>query len=984
MKPFRLLVIGLAAALAVLAAAVAVVFSSSFQTWAVRRAVAEKPGWLISVGSISAGLREARFTGLRIEQDGAVLSVPSLEAELPLIAAGRGQSLALARLLARGWTLDLSKYAPQATAPTVEVAAHAFAGMFARLQLPIDVSLDGLNLEGEVVLPLQRGRVKIEISGGGLGSGRTGAFTIVSAAELSSPEVATLSVRATLQATMDTPRTFSQVASKIDALAKGARFPAEVRLKAETAAARSADGENYEVSVVGAGKRLLEIHARFPRGAQNLNGTWKLDLRESELAPFLPGQSMPNFATIGEGTFDTGSTFTAVHVGGRLHGTAGALAKILPELAVIGTTGFAAEFDLTGHGDAVSVRQISATVEANQSVAAIRSLQEFECNWRTGAVNPTNATAELCVFSLRALPLAWANPFFRDVVLSDGELQGEFVASARGGGISVRSTRPIEIIGLAVSAHGKPQARLSGLSTNLALDYAPKGWQADIASLTAGDEGGRVLSLDAKVGRLFGADQPLKAAGKLSAAVGSVFSQPGLSGMVQASGGNAAIEFVASLGDKQALQATYSLSNLVVLDGSKPLPLPALSGSVRADVGPDGAMEFSAPVMIAGSGRVSDFTLAGTIAPEKANVRAVEATVTGSLLVVEDLQAFAALLPAKGKRTAGGAPGAAEVVPPWNGLHGSLGLKLKKVAYSATGEASNVGGVLRIEAGMVRLESIQAGLGETGRANLTGALTYDPGKSEPYGLAAEIAVKEFDSGSLFRMLGGEQGPAIEGKFDLSTTLAVRANEIAELAVGAGGDIRLTSRGGIFRGFPVDVIKVPESSGRIAGIIASAGNAFGGLAGKREFPDIASKAQAVSEFSKGLNPIPYDQLSVVVSRDAALTTTLRDFSLISPELRLTGNGTILHKPGASVNEDSLAMEFKLRVRGRQGELLKYLGALDPKPDAFGYLATTFPLRIGGTIGKPDASDLNGRLSALAFEKAGVTEKAADLFNKVFGR
>ncbi len=984
MKPFRLLVIGLAAVLAVLAMALAVVFSSSFQTWAVRRAVAEKTGGRISVELVSVGLRQTRLTGLRLEQDGAVLSVPSLEVELPLVAAGRGQSLALSRFLAKGWTLDLSQYVPQTSAPTAEVAAQAFAGMFARLQLPIDVSLDGLSLEGEVVLPAQRGRVKVEISGGGLVAGRTGEFTVVSAAELSALDVSSLSVRVTLQATMDTPRTFSRVASKIDAMARGARFPGEVRLKAETAAARSADGENYEVSVVGADKRLLEVHAGLPRAAKNLNGTWKLDLRESELAPFLPWQSMPDFATAGEGTFDMGPTFAAVHVGGRLHGTAGLLGKILPELAVIGTNTFAAEFDLIGHGDTVSVRRISATINSNRAVGAVRSLQEFECNWRTGAVTPTDGAADLFAISLRAVPLAWANSFFREVFLADGDFQGEFTASTRGGGISVRSTRPLEITGLVVSARGKPQVRLAGLSTNLAMDYSPKGWQADVAALTASDGDGRVFTLDAKLGRLAGTDQPLKAAGKLFAAVGSVFSQPALSGILQASKGDAAVEFVASLGKKQALQATYSVANLTALTGSKPLPLPALSGSVRADIAPDAAMEFSAPFLISRGGRASEFTIAGTVAPENANVRAVEATVTGPLLVVEDVQAFAALLPAKGRKMAGGAPGAAEMAPPWNGLHGSLGLKLKKVAYSATGEASNVGGVLRIEAGMVRLESMQAGLGETGRANLTGELTFDPGKSEPYGLAAEMAVKEFDSESLFRMLGGKPGAAVEGKFDLSTTVATRANEIAELAVGAGGDIRLTSKGGIFRGFPIEAIKVPESNGRIAGIIASAGNVFGGLAGKRESPDIASKAQAVAEFSKGLNPIPYDQLSVVVSRDAALTTTLKDFSLISPELRLTGGGTILHKPGANVNDDSLAMEFKLRVRGRQGELLKYLGALDPKPDSFGYLASTFPLRIAGTIGRPDASDLNGRLSALAFEKAGVTEKAADLFNKVFGK
>ncbi len=101
------------------------------------------------------------------------------------------------------------------------------------------------------------------------------------------------------------------------------------------------------------------------------------------------------------------------------------------------------------------------------------------------------------------------------------------------------------------------------------------------------------------------------------------------------------------------------------------------------------------------------------------------------------------------------------------------------------------------------------------------------------------------------------------------------------------------------------------------------------------------------------------------------------------MRLTGGGTALHRPGGNFFDDALAMEFKLRARGRQGELLKFLGVLDPQADELGYLPCTVPLRIGGTLARPDASEINVKLAALALEKAGVTEKASELFNRVFG-
>jgi hypothetical protein len=284
---------------------------------------------------------------------------------------------------------------------------------------------------------------------------------------------------------------------------------------------------------------------------------------------------------------------------------------------------------------------------------------------------------------------------------------------------------------------------------------------------------------------------------------------------------------------------------------------------------------------------------------------------------------------------------------------------------------------------MLKLEAMQAGLGREGRANLDGAVTFDGTAPQPYALEADVAVSEFDPGPLFRAVTGNQPATVEGKFDVTSKLDGRAATFVDLAAGAGGSFQLTSKGGVFRGLPVDVGNIVENTGKIAAWISSAGTAISAMAGKKDSAEVANKAEAVAELARGLNPIPYDQLSVSVSRDAALNTTLRDFTLISPEVRLTGSGTALHKPGSCLFEDSLAMEFTLRARGRPGELLKYLGALDPQTDELGYAACTVPLRVGGSLVKPDTSELNTQLTALAIEKSGFGDKAAELLNKIRG-
>ena len=58
-------------------------------------------------------------------------------------------------------------------------------------------------------------------------------------------------------------------------------------------------------------------------------------------------------------------------------------------------------------------------------------------------------------------------------------------------------------------------------------------------------------------------------------------------------------------------------------------------------------------------------------------------------------------------------------------------------------------------------------------------------------------------------------------------------------------------------------------------------------------------------------------------------------------------------------------------------------LGAQPDDLGYAACTVPLNIRGTLGRPDTSELNSRLASLALEKGGVTDKAADLLNRLIG-
>ena len=311
MKPARILVVSLGV-VGVLA------LNSSVQTWAARRALAERPELNATLGSISVGFQRVEIRALQAESNGAVLTLPSLDAVLPVIAAGLQDRVEIKSLVAKGWTLDLTRaenlktialrwsrareiqastkasrgFSLVSSAYAAEAAVAAeplFRGVFASLQLPVDLSLEGADLEGEVLLPdvdgSGMGRVQVKLTGGGLGSGRAGNFVLDAAG--TKADGGALTLHSALGATMDTARTFTRLSAEANASASGVQFPEGVTLKIDGTAVRNTAGETYSLLLAGSEKQLADIDAELVNATSQIAGTWKLDVRDRDLAPFV-------------------------------------------------------------------------------------------------------------------------------------------------------------------------------------------------------------------------------------------------------------------------------------------------------------------------------------------------------------------------------------------------------------------------------------------------------------------------------------------------------------------------------------------------------------------------------------------------------------------------------------------------------------------------------------------------------------------------
>ena len=1022
MKPFRLFLIGAAVLAALVLVVVLVAFSSRFQTWAVRRALASRPGLHASIGSVSAGVGRVDITGLRLESHGAVLTVPTLSADLPLLSAGLRNRVLITRLSVEGWTLDLTKarglsdttvatvpvaglrdfsllssaHAADLAPPTAAVTRELFQGIFAQLHLPVDLSLDGVDLAGAIILAdiagYSSGRIRVTLTGGGLASGRDGKFLVALDADSALTPGAPFNsrLRANLVAAMDTPRTFSRLGAKVDATATAPKFPRGVNLTADLAATRAGAGENYTLSLASGDKPLLAAQATYPGSMNRIDGTWKVEVRDADLAPFAFGRALPVFQVAGEGRFDADAAFADLHAAGKLVAAAENLAAFqvptvgsIPGLAALGAVHLTADFDLTQRGDIAHVGRLNLSVNGAQPIATVQSLQAFEFNSKTRELNADDVTRELLLITLQGLPLVWTQSLATGFTFVGGDIRGEITATARNGGFAIRTKSPLTTVGASLTRAGKPWLRAVDLSVNFSGDYTPRGWQAELAPLTARSGERTLLVLEAKAGQLAGRNQPIKSAGKFSASLPAVLRQPVAAGMAQLTRGNATGEFVVSLDSTRAIQVKIALTDLATDPKLTTEKLPSLSAELRADIAAEGKITLNAPLLIERDGRKSDLNIEGSLTLEKDGV-AIDARATSTLFVVDDAKILGApFVPSSQSAPAEGAVKSAgpDAAPPWAGVNGQLALVLKKVVYSDTFQAADVTGMLRLDASALRFENVQAGFGDGTEGKFTGGVIFDAKSAAPYALAADVALKDFDPAQLFKALNPGQPATVEGKFTVTSKLAGNAVHVADFATAAHGDFQLASKGGVFRGLPVNVAAKNERLGKLAAGVGFVGNALDVFKGRKDDSEITSLAKAVADFSKILAAISYDQLSVVLTRDPAGNTVLKDFTLIAPEMRITGEGQAAHKAGGALLDEAIAMEFKLRARGHTGDVLKFLGKLEAQTDKLGYAACTLPLKVGGTLGKPDTSELNNALASLALEKSGVLDKAGDLFNRL---
>lgn len=961
------------------------------QTWIARTALSDA-NMKGKVGSLSAGFGRVDVADLEIDVDGGVLKVPSLTARLPLVAALWNRRANVSHLETMGWTLNLTRPtspengspepspvqdagSPETPAsrekPAFQGVAESLAGLLSRGTLPFQVSLDGVETEGDVFVTItgqkEPTQVHVVIKGGGLAPGREGSFSLDATAVLADSEFAAEAIEAHGRIVVGMSARGALERVKVDAGLSdtSGRIPKGQALSVEIARGHGPNDEDITLDLARGSQRLANVVAHFRGTPRSLSGSWSLNLSDTDLAIFPQARSLPKFSASGDGGFDTDPALDRVHVEGRMSGSAGHLGIIAPALEPMGTLAVDATFDAVHETHTLRVDSLRAAIGGPTPIAQVEFVQAFSLDEDSGRVAAADPVKDLLDLSFRDFPLALLAGLTGPIAFTRGSATGSFAVRAGAQGITLASKAPLRAEAVSFSRMGAPVASDLDLSLSTKAIWANHSLAVELGPLELGSRGRSLATIRAKVSRPDAADQPVTVAGAWDAdldALSASQAVPGLAGMTARS---ASGDFSANIGPTTKVEGKLSLAGHD--------PAHKVDATVHAEIFGDGTVEFRFPATIAVGPVPSDVSLDGTWTPGDTGAQ-VGVELSGGLVSMEHLKFMAAQLGLMGGgRSPLGAPGssgatARDRIPFWGDRTGSVMIVIDRLT-GADGEFKDVRGTIEVERGSIHLKKGRCSLPHHTLENAEGSLSFDADADRPYSLKATAAAFEVDAAALFNPPPSGQDPAVEGHFSVASTLSGEGMNLWDLVGHARVEYRLKSSGGIVRVLRTDVADaIPETATPVADTLGTVGTAVGSIFGLKS--DLGSKnpvsktAEAVMQFTNNVSEIGFDVASLTAVRESDLSIRLSDISMKGPDVRLTGSGQITGAKGVALRDQPLSLDLQVWVRGKLAEFLATADLLSAQKDADGFARLAQPVHFGGTLHSIDQSQWHDLLAKAA--------------------
>ncbi len=979
---------------------VALAFVPAVQTWFVQMELSGQPGWQVSIGSLFARFGKVDVTDLHVEYGGAVLTLPSAHATLPLRAAVQEHKFLIDGLEAKGWTLDLSHATtrsdswarvaaasrsavatPSSPSPaenySARIVTQALGALLNSGNLPCDLSLDGVDLEGDVLVVVVQGRepvkVHVTLKGGGLAPGHEGNFAI-SAGGVgldSDNQPVNVTGQGHLEVAMASLRVLNRIVVKTDLSVSGGPLPNAIALSIGVTANRVTREETGSLELGGGDRKFVSVLGHYSSATRQVEGTWKIDLRDSDLAPFVPDRHLPSLAATGAGDFTADAALTRVRAHGRLTTVGNHLGTVAPALEPLGELTLDTSFDLTRSAGSIRVEQMSLSLAGAKPVLVARTTQPFSVEEKTGDLAVADPQRDWLEGTVQGLPLGWLSGLTGGLTFSGGDLAGEFSAQVVNAGFNLRSKAPFTARGVAVLNARREIGRDLDVSRALLADYSSQDWRIQASPLVISSAGRQLASIDGKVSRSADANHAIALSATWSADLEALAAQPAATNSRWLVGRSASGDFSATLGTSAKVNG-----KLTVLGHDA---THTLTASVSAERDDTQQVTFHAPLKITLGANSSDVTLEGLwIRQDSAG--GINLTISGENVALEHLQLLAAPLLA-GHAVAPATPAAPhDLVPFWGNWFGPISFSFDRLRIGSQ-EIKNVRATLDVSHDSIRLENGLFALPNKGFAKAEGELSFDSTAATPYRLKGTTAFGQVEARSLLPTTKSDDSdPMVEGKFAITGALTSTGTDAADLLARMQEEFHLTSRGGVFRLLKTHVSGLThEKETPVSDALGSAGSLVGRFFGRKDNPfdsgeiHLSKNTEAVMNFTYRVAEILYDEFSFTAVRGADHTLHIVDLALTAPEEHLTGSGRVTEVAGQPLRAQPLSLDLELGVRKGTAGFLKTAGLLSSRTDSLGYTMLNQPIHLGGTLEHIDDRQWHDLLLEAAQPKADAAKK-----------
>lgn len=666
------------------------------------------------------------------------------------------------------------------------------------------------------------------------------------------------------------------------------------------------------------------------------------------------------------------STTPAVTFTTRLNGRlADALKPYLP--LDPGPLTFAQELAGSLAGTELQVTSLAFTVnrEAGAALLGVTLAQPLRVNTGSMAISTAQPDAAAVRVQLGEVPLAWAQAFVADSALSGALTGGTIDLAFRGRrDLAAVTSAPITLRGISATIGGDALAKAVDVNLDLTASFRDLMLTYDLRQLELkeGDTNIATLRATGTVGEGLGAAITITGKGTLTADLPAALRQPALASFATLSRGTLAVAFDASAGQTIALKATVSAKDLVARQGNQALGSIEAAADVALD--PAGNGKVKLPLVVTVGNRKSDVTLDGTVAKSGEAYR-FEGKLTGEQLILNDLQALAALAPAATPVTpapattpatrpattttaprgslpantpartpapAVTAASARDTAPFWQGVTGRFELDVKRVQYGQDYPISGLRGALAITENRLAVETLEGRLKEN-PFKFAGGVTFAAQQPKPYSLTGTANVTNLDIGELLRATYPSERPALETKATVAAKLGGSGLNLNDLLTQATGEFELTGAKGVLRAL-----------GRKGQAVSAASTVLGIVGAMRG----SDTTVAVAELAAALNELAFDQFKLRVERSATLDFKVTSLEFLSPTARITGSGGVTYQAGVPIQSQPLRFDLTLAGKDNLAFLLNRAGVLGTTQDEQGYYQMTSGISLGGTAAKPDST------------------------------